>query len=231
MKINIVGGSGAMGRVHKPLFEEYGFEVIITGRDSSISIEEGCRISDVTIISVPIENFKEVASKVVGNSKAIMDFTGLKEMPVNYLIENASEDVELCGLHPLYGEVSSVRDEIMVVCKTPRTGRNCEEVLTCFRDSGIILKEMSSLDHDRIVGGITQNARVKLLEVYSELLKRRGILISELKEVSPPPTRAILDMIEKQEGNKELYRQMRDNNKFSIGIEDDLREVFEDLFD
>ncbi len=63
MKINIAGGRGIIGGVHKPIFENAGHEVIISGRYSSPSLEEAAQQSDLTIVSVPIDAAESVIKK------------------------------------------------------------------------------------------------------------------------------------------------------------------------
>jgi len=43
MIINIAGGTGPMGRTHKPIFEAAGHEVIISGRNTNPSLEQAAQ--------------------------------------------------------------------------------------------------------------------------------------------------------------------------------------------
>lgn len=225
MKINIVGGTGVMGRVHKRVFEEGGHSVICTGRNSNPSIIEAASNSDITIISVPINAFEEVVKEVGPNCSAIMDFTGLKELQIKTMIENTIDECEVGGLHPLYGDVKSVEGKTVIYCKTQKSGEKCNKVVSCLKKSGALIKEMDPKEHDFLVGGVAQNARVMLFEAYAGLLFKNGIKVEDLYMVASPPTRVLLDLIARQVNgkNEELYRQMRKENSYSLEIAEDLK--------
>ena len=70
--------------------------------------------------------------------------------------------------------------------------------------------------------GIAQNARCMILESFSLLMEEYGISPEELYELSPPPTRILLDLVSRQidERNDDLYASMREYNPFIDKITD-----------
>ena len=64
MIINIAGGTGIMGKVHKPMLESQGHEVILSGRSTTPDMLEATKISDLTIVSVPIPHTEEIIKKL-----------------------------------------------------------------------------------------------------------------------------------------------------------------------
>jgi len=211
MKINIAGGSGIMGKVHKPIFESAGHEVIISGRTSSPTLEEAARISDLTIVSVPISATEVMIKRVAPHCNALMDFTGLKVFPIESMLKYSNENCEVGGLHPLYGEVLG---RTIVYCPTKRSGNKCNMIIEAFEKSGLKIKRMDPQSHDMLVGGIAQNARLMLFEAFARLMEKYDIPARELYEISPPPTRILLDLIARQidKKNDSLYRDMREYN-------------------
>ena len=211
MKINIAGGSGIMGKVHKPIFESAGYEVIISGRTSSPSLEEAAKISDLTIVSVPIPATEEIIKRVAPYCSALMDFTGLKVFPIKAMMEYSNENCEVGGLHPLYGERLG---RTVVYCPTNRSGDRCNMVIDAFEKSGVKIKKMDAQSHDLFVGGIAQNARLILFEAFAGLLERYNLSAEDLYEISPPPTKILLDLLSRQvdERYDSLYKDMRDYN-------------------
>jgi len=216
MKINILGGSGVMGQVHKPIFEAAGHEVIISGRSSLISLEKAARQSDLTIISVPISVTEETIRGIgpYCEGRALMDFASIKAEPVNMMLKYSPENCEVGGLHPLYGAVSSISGRTVVYCPTERSGERCEILIQSLKLAGAKIKTMTSEEHDYVVNGKLQNARVALLGSFAQLVAETGLSINELYELSPPPTKILLDLIARQydSSNDALYAAMLSEN-------------------
>ncbi len=230
MKINIAGGTGIMGKVHKPMFESRGHEVIISGRSTSPNLEEAARISDLTIVSVPVPATEEIIKRVAPYANALMDFTGLKIFPIKAMLQYSGKDCEVGGLHPLYGKVESLEGRTVVYCPTSRSREKCDKVIDAFQKSGLKIKRMDPLAHDLHVGGISQNARSIIFEAFALLMERSGISAVELYEISPPPTKILLDLIARQvdEKNDELYQDMRDYNPSTSQITQYLAEALDE---
>jgi len=229
MKINIAGGSGVMGRVHKPIFEKYGHEVLISGRNSIPSLEEAAAQSDLTIVSVPISATEETIKRVAPYCSAIMDLTGIKVRPMYWMMKYSRSNAEVGGLHPLYGNVSSINGKTVIYCPTSRSGEKCREVLRCFRMEGAKIKEMQPETHDLRVTGLAQNARTFLFQAYANLLHDNGVDIKELYEISPPPTRILLDLIARQysPANDQLYKDMEADLELSPSIRKQLSDFLD----
>jgi prephenate dehydrogenase len=220
MKINIAGGSGIMGRIHRPVFESAGHEVIISGRTSSPSLEEAAQISDLTIVTVPIPVTEKIIKRVAPYCSAIMDFTTWKSFPIKAMLEYSKGNCEVGGLHPLYGDVLSIKGRTVVYCPTDRSGYKCKEIIASFEKYGLKIKKMEPRSHDSEVVGITQKARIELLEAFAILIEQHGLSVKELYEVSPPPTKILLDLIARQadEKNDELYRDIMGYDPSTEGI-------------
>lgn len=229
MKINIAGGTGVMGKVHKPVFENMGHEVIISGRSTVPNLEEAAKISDLTIVSVPIPVTEEIIKRVAPYSNALMDFTGLKVFPVQAMLRYSRDNCEVGGLHPLYGDVKSLEGRTVVYCPTDRSRKKCDMIIDAFQKSGLKIKRTDPLSHDLVVGGIAQNARSIMLEAFGLLMEENGISAKELYSISPPPTRILLDLLARQadERNDELYQAMRDYNPSTFQITQHLHDALD----
>jgi prephenate dehydrogenase len=220
MKINILGGTGVMGRIHKPIFESSGHEVIMSSarksKEGVLDFIEAAKNSDITIVSVPIPFTEEVIKKVAPYCPAIMDFTSLKVFPVEAMLKYSNPDAEVGGLHPLYGEISSIKNQTVIYCPTNRSGKKCMEIIKCLESAGANIIISSPLEHDHKIA-ITQNARLKLIEAYASLIKSTGYNIEEIYKFSPPPTKILLDLLARQfnESNDEMYKAMKDYNPFN----------------
>ncbi len=226
MKINIAGGTGIMGKVHKSFFERNGHEVILSGRSTSPGLEDAAKMSDLTIVSVPIPATEEIIRRVGPYANSLMDFTGLKVFPVEAMLRYSREGCEVAGLHPLYGEVNSLEGRTIVYCPTEKSGKICLDIVDIFQKSGVEIKEMTPEKHDLYMG-ISQNARLILFESFALLMERHGINYEELYSVSPPPTRILLDLIARQanSSNDELYNSMREYNPSTPEVIGELIEI------
>jgi len=219
MIINFAGGTGTMGRVHIPILEKAGHKVIVSGRKTTPSIEEAAKMADLTIVSVPIPSTEEVIKKVAPYCKAILDFTTVKTLPVKWMLEYSNPNCEVAGLHPLYGDLKVLKGETIIYCSTSRAGEKCAQVLNAFRKAGLQIKERTPEENDRSILSRKQNSRVDLLAAYALLIEQsitRGESFEEFYETSPPPTRALIDLIARQfrQENDELYAFMKKYNPY-----------------
>jgi len=226
MIINIAGGTGVMGRVHKPVFERAGHEVILSGRHSKPTLEEAAEQADLTIVSVPISATREVIERVGSYCNGIMDFTGVKELPLRAMLEYAKPEVEVGGLHPLYGEVDSIKGRSVVYCPTGRSREKCGEIAECFILAGAEIVRMKPEEHDFAMA-ILQNARTHILGAYTLLikeLKNKGLSSEQVYRIAPRPTQIMMDLAARQadERNDKLYREMRTFNHYQWEVDEKL---------
>lgn len=221
MIINIIGGNGIMGSVHKPVFESAGHKVIISGRSSEISIEKASEKSDLTIISVPINAVSDVIKKIAPHCKAIMDFTSLKTFPVKDMLNYSDKECEVAGLHPLYGKVKSIEGKTIVYCKTEKSGKKCEEIVNCLKMAGAKIKQMTPEEHDKNVVSINQALRIKELTAYIKTMKEEGFSIKEMYEIAPPPTKEIIELCARQlnPDNDSMYAEIIKKDAFAENFE------------
>ncbi len=216
MIINIAGGTGIMGKVHAPIFEKAGHKVLLSGRRTNPGLEEAAQLADLTIVSVPIPATEDVIKKVAPYSGAIMDFTGVKTLPVEWMLKYSNDSCEVAGLHPLYKTPLSLKSKTIIYCPTCRTGNKCLEVINALKENGAFIKSMFPEEHDSHMA-ITQNKRAIILKELASELISKGIRIEEAYELSPPPTRVMLDLLARQvdKSNGSIYEDMADYNPFT----------------
>ena len=216
MIINIAGGSGPMGRTHKPIFEAAGHSVMISGRKSTPSLEVAASMADLTIVTVPLPATAEIIMRVAPLAEAIMDFSGVKIHPVNTMLKYSPEGCEVGGLHPLYGERSSIKGESVIYCPTIRSGKKCAEVVSALEKAGARIVKMTPEEHDEKMN-IVQNKRTIMLRRYITEMREEGYTIQEIYAIAPPPTRILLDLLARQvdEANGTMYEEMIEHNHFT----------------
>ena len=119
MNVGIIGGTDGLGKTLVYYFKDE-FEVYITGRDhekgNRIASEAGvnyiesnaglANISDILIISVPIQHTSDVIREVAPYMKAgslMVDVTSIKEEPSNTMREVLPDEIEYIPTHPVFG--------------------------------------------------------------------------------------------------------------------------------
>jgi len=226
MLINLAGGRiGPMGKVHRPLFEQAGYEVIVSGRNPDpangvYSFEDGAKNSDITIVTVPIEATPGVIKRVAPHCQgALMDFTGIKVIPLETMAEFAPENCERGGLHPMYGNVPSVKGRAVYHCKV-KEGPLCQGIISTFRNAGANIIEVTPWQHDSRMAKIQNEGTVMLSEIYPLLAKLKlqdKLTPEETYRGAPPMLRARIALLARAiaEPNDHIYQQMFDHNQFS----------------
>lgn len=229
MNIGIIGGTGEFGRSFARWFKEDGHQVVITGRNTSkgerISKSLGVEFSndniktasemDIVIVSVPIENTVEVIKEVAPHMKKgslLSDFTSVKIEPCNAMEEFAPEDVEIIGMHPMFGpRVTTLEGQIVIL--TPIVSKKWEKFITDFLTKHKARIYFSTPEeHDRImsiVQGLTHFAYITLASTIREL----EVDVQYSKRFASPVYKLMLDLIARIVGqNPVLYASIQMNN-------------------
>lgn len=219
MIINIAGGTGLMGGVHKPIFEKAGHKVIISGRNTDPGFEEATKMADLTIVSVPIDATKDMIERLAPycEGKAMMDFTGVKTMPLEAMLRYAPRNCEVGGMHPLYGPVKSIKGRTIVYCPTEKSGEKCKAVLDALTFSGGRVRLVGPETHDKIMD-LVQNVRMEVLEAYGSVLASSGISVENLYTSGSKSARIMMDLIARQsdESKDHLNKVMREHNPNNV---------------
>ncbi len=193
--VGIIGGTGKLGGLFKKIFEEEGFEVLVSSRSTSLSKEELIRKSDVIIISVPIESTVGVIREIVpfiGEGKLLMDLTSLKVGPVEEMLKSKAD---VLGAHPLFApSIENLRGQTIILC--PERIRNkalYQTIFSILEKRGANLIEMSPEKHDKmmaVIQGLTHFSAI----VLCHSLKDIDFDIKKSLECTSPVYRLTLDM-------------------------------------
>ena len=203
-----------MGQVHAPIFKRAGHKVIISGRETIPSLEEATKQADITIFSVPISALEDNLKNFGKYCKALMDFSSVKTLPIEWMLKYTSKDCEVAGLHPEYGSIPSIKNRSIIYCKTERTGEKCEEIVRCLQNEGAKIRTMTPKYHD-LLATRNQLARLALMKTLGVYLAET-IDVEDIYESSPPPTKIIIDLLARQVApeNDEMYDAMEKYNPF-----------------
>lgn len=218
MKINIIGGKGRMGQMYVSILRKKKHKVLISGRELGEQIEN-TKKSDLTIISVPINQIKKTIKQIAPYCTAMVDISSVKVHSTKCMFRYCKKGCEIGSLHNLYGEVESIKDRPIVCCLTQRWGDKCEKLASALEDSGAKIIRVPAKFHDYIESPL-QNARyIELLTLGALVLnlKKTGLNFTQIYELSPPPTRVLLDLLARQicdEKKDGMFQDIRNYNPY-----------------
>lgn len=229
MKVLIIGGTGDMGQWFAPFFKEHGYEVVVWGRSGRVDVAQRMGVefatdldreihdSDIVIVSVPIDITSRVIAETAPKMKPgslLMDFTSLKVKPIEAMIENAPENVELLGTHPMFGpSIPSLHGQIVIM--TPVENR-CQKwypvIRSLFEDNGAHIEVIDAKEHDRLVSvvqGLTHFAYITI----GNTLKKLDFDINQSRRIMSPVYEIMVDFVGRILGqNPYLYALIQMEN-------------------
>lgn len=237
MKMLIIGGTGEMGQWFSLFFKEKGFDVSIWGKSGKTYVAErlGVRfahnlkaevqISDVIIISVPIDITEQVIAEVAPLMKKgslLMDLTSIKTAPMNAMMKYAPENVEILGTHPMFGPtIPNLHGQRFIL--TPIADR-CKTwfpvIKNILEESGADIVIVSPEEHDRLVSvvqGLTHFAYITI----GTTLNRLSFNVKESRKFMSPVYDIMLDFVGRILGqNPYLYAMIQMENPEVIKVHD-----------
>ncbi len=177
--IGIIGGKGRMGRLFADFFKEKGVNVLISDQKTKLSNKDLAAKADITIISVPIEKTEKVIKEVLPKIKkdsAIMDFTSLKEFPIQAMLKGKAE---VLGLHPMFGNSNPIPNQTVIACPTKKSGKWSDWMLKFLKKHKVKIIEMTAKEHDKIMNnaqGLIHFADI----TFADALRRNKMPVKEL---------------------------------------------------
>jgi prephenate dehydrogenase len=230
MKAGIIGGTGKMGRLFVPVFERAGYEVLVSGRSSSVTSEDIARQCDLVIVSVPIRNTVRVISRIAPILKpgqVLCDFTSIKVRPVEAMLRSAADVV---GLHPMFGPtVRSLKSQTIIVCPARIDDKKLQDLVAIFRNEGARCTITTPEDHDRMMA-VVQGLTHYVTLCMAESIRRLGIDIETTQEFTSPVYQIELSLIGRLlSQDPELYADILQQNPYVPGVLAACRESAADL--
>ena len=193
--VGIIGGTGKLGGLFRKIFEEEGFEVLVSSRTTSLSKEELIRKSDIIIISVPIKSTIPVIREItpfIKEGKLLMDLTSLKVGPINEMLKSKAD---VLGAHPLFApSIGDVRGQTIILCPQRISNKELYQKLNfIFTNRGANIVEMTPEEHDKmmaVIQGLTHFSAIALCHCMKDL----NFDIKKSFECTSPVYRLTLDM-------------------------------------
>ena len=186
MKAGIIGGTGKMGQLFVPVFEQAGYEVLVSGRKTSLTSADLAQQCDLVIVSVPIRDTVRVIEEIVpllAQNQILCDFTSLKVRPVEAMLRS---EANVVGLHPMFGPtVGSLKSQTIIVCPARVEEHRLHNLVAMFRNEGARCTMTTPEAHDRMMA-VVQGLTHYVTLCMAESIRRLGVDIGATQEFTSP---------------------------------------------
>ena len=211
MKVAIIGGSGKMGKWFARFLSKEGKSVILIGRNEAelkkIGRELGAEITtnieavkqaDVILISVPIDHFEEVVTKLsphTHSEQIILDITSVKALPVAAMHRHIKKGLIL-GIHPIFGPgARSVANHNFVLTPTNQQELALAEKVRAYLETkGAKVTLMNPEEHDEamtIILGLAHFIAIVSADTIANLDR-----LSQMPQIGGITYKVLLSLVE-----------------------------------
>jgi prephenate dehydrogenase len=211
MKVAIIGGSGKMGKWFARFLLKEGKSVILIGRNEAklkkIGRELGAEITtnievakqaDVILISVPIDHFEEVVTKLsphTHSEQIILDITSVKVLPVTAMHRHIKKGLIL-GIHPIFGPgARSVANHNFVLTPTNQQELALAEKVRAYLETkGAKVTLMNPEEHDEamtIILGLAHFIAIVSADTIANLDR-----LSQMPQIGGITYKVLLSLVE-----------------------------------
>jgi len=149
-------GTGSMSKWFARRLESEGYEVLMSGRSTSLRPEQMIDRVDVVVICVPISVTSATICQygpLISRGKALILLAGESEETIQTALEVTNDGVELMLVHNLWGpQAATMKDKNAIVVRTPRSGMFCSEFEAFLYKHGADIYHDSPSKHDLLMG-------------------------------------------------------------------------------
>ena len=210
MKVGIIGGSDGLGKTLIYYFRDE-FDVIITARNHEKgrnvankanvkyieSNTELASISDILVISVPINHTSDVIREVAGFMKEgslMVDVTSIKEEPLKTMSETVPENVEYIPTHPIFGPRTTELDNQVIVLTPDKKGKWFDKVYNYLSSKNMRVIITSAEKHDFMMSIVQILTHFSFISTTSAIEKLK-VDIKETEDYESPIYNLMIDVI------------------------------------
>ncbi|MGE4560094.1 MAG: prephenate dehydratase domain-containing protein [Desulfobulbus sp.] len=176
-------GTGAMSQWFADRLAGEGYEVIMTGRTSTLRPEEMIDQVDVVVICVPISVTSATVRRygpLLAAGKALILLAGESEDTIKTALEATNEEVEVMLVHNLWGpQAATMKDKNAIVVRTSRSGMFCSEFEAFLYKHGADIFHDSPTKHDLLMG-IGQKLPTMISVALAMTLGENGITSDDI---------------------------------------------------
>jgi prephenate dehydrogenase len=215
MKAGIIGGTGKMGKLFIPVFERAGYEVLVSGRTTSLTGADLAQQCDIVIVSVPIRDTVKVIHEIaplLARNQLLCDFTSLKVKPVEAMLKSKANVV---GLHPMFGPtVGSLKSQTVIVCPVRVEEHLLHKLVRIFRNEGARCTMTTPEEHDKMMA-VVQGLTHYVTLCMADSIRRLGMDIGATREFTSPVYQIELSLVGRLlSQDPDLYADILQQNPF-----------------
>lgn len=185
-RVAIIGGEGAMGKMTNQLFQNIGFETVVSdikNADSPTPID-AVRNADIVFFSVlPISEIPKIIDAIgdtISPSNIILDNAGLKK-PIEKALERLDEQgLSVCSTHPLCGPNMDLAGEkvlIMNVGKNFRRAKALAERLYTEAEMQVVPSNFDGHDERMVISQLVPHF---IMRATAEMFAKNGLDMQDL---------------------------------------------------
>ena len=210
MKVGIIGGSDGLGKTLIYYFRDE-FDVYISGRNhtkgkkvademNAIYIEsntELANISDILVISVPIQHTSDVIREVAPFMKEgslMIDVTSVKEEPSKTMDEVLPDNVEYIPTHPIFGPRTTRLDNQVIVLTATKKGKWYDKVYRYLEGKNMRIIETTAKNHDFMMSIVQVLTHFSFISTASAIEKLK-VDLTETEDYESPIYNLMIDLI------------------------------------
>lgn len=187
--IAIIGAKGKMAQEFITLFKREKCLVLAVDVKTQLTLEEAVKKADITIVSVPISKTVAVMTDVLKYAKKkslVTDITSIKLPIEKAFVDCRRTDLELVGLHPMFGPsmIPDMSQQVIAYCPF-RVGSHTKWLTSFLKRHGAVVKRTTAKDHDEcmaVIQGITHFSAI----ASGMALKKLGSSVKSTRAFSSP---------------------------------------------
>ncbi len=198
-------------RVELRVFDTDPSRVSALPEASGLSEVCGC---EIVILSVPISAVAEVCGRISGllaPGRVVVDTCSVKSLPVQWMLEQLPETVEILGTHPLFGPDSG-KDGIaglkIALCPIRIQPEKYQEIRRFLESLELVVVETTPEEHDRQIA-LSQ-------AIFHLIAQAMGRLGWGVKPISTPGPEAFYRLVKTvQRDTQQLFLDMERENPYA----------------
>jgi len=248
--VTIIGGAGAVGELYADLFSRYGYDVAILDSNETaakmlakknnyiIAEKETIEASDFVIFSVPIDKTKQAIEEHGPSIKDYawaMDTTSVKINPMQALLENTNEYVNILGTHPMFRPTIGFNNQNVAFTKQrivdEQNSTELQDIYDMFTNEGAHIIERTADRHDQMMAVIQGLSHLQNL-IFTNSIEKSDFDIKELDLVSTPVYNMLLDSaLRMLAGDPRLPALIQIYNPYCKPLISDIKKIYDMIED
>ncbi len=243
--VTIIGGAGAVGELYAELFDKNGYKVAILDSNQTvaemlakekgyiIADEETVEKSDIVIFSVPIDKTEQAIEEYAPLIKEYawaMDTTSVKIKPMQALLDNTGEYVNILGTHPMFRPTIGFNKQNVAFIEErifePYNDIMLQDIYDMFTNDGAQIIERTADRHDQMMAIIQGLSHMQNL-IFTNSIEKSNFDIKELDLVSTPVYNMLLDSaLRMLAGDPRLPALIQIKNPYCKPLISDIKKIY-----